>query len=80
MTKAEKKKCVEHDAYLFDSTWHLLDSAICELFNVIESANKHATLRDGATTQVFEWIDLLAAISRGCQSYAKQCKNGRIYQ
>jgi hypothetical protein len=80
MTKAEKKKCVEHDAYLFDSTWHLLDSATCELFNVIESAKNHATLRDGATTQVFEWIDLLAAISRGCQMYAKQCKNGRIYQ
>lgn len=80
MTKAEKKKCVEHDAEQFDSARHLLDSATHELFNALASAKEHAKLRDGASTQIFEWIDLLAAISMGCQLCAKQCKNGRIYQ
>lgn len=80
MTKAEKKKCVEHDAEQFDSARHLLDSATHELSNVLASAKEHAKLRDGASSQIFDWIELIAAISRGCEMYAKQCKNGTIYQ
>jgi len=80
MTKAEKKKCVEHDSEQFESIRHLADSARCEIVNVIASASEHAKLRKNVSAQLFTWLDLFEEVSVVCAAYGKQCKSGRIYQ